>query len=144
MNKIKELLKKLRGDPERCAKCAEDVDFTCPYAGDPDGCNSPTRGRFPVRTDEIADELEKEIERFHFRYRAKLEKQKAEKKAKDKHKGLLAKTRLVRLRLTDIDYILNRIDECVEPDGEPGFRSRVRACLLGSKEAALEGLKEDI
>ena len=72
-----------------------------------------------------------------------LEKQKAEKKAKDKHRGLLAKTRLVRLRLNDIDYIFNRIDECVEPDGEPGFRSRVRACLLGSKEAALEGIRED-
>ena len=56
---------------------------------------------------------------------------------------MLAKTRLVRLRLDDIDYILNRIGECMEPDGEPGFRSRVRACLLGSREAALEGLEED-
>ena len=62
MDKIRELIKKLQGDPERCAKCAEDIDFSCPYAGDPDGCNSPTRGRFPVRTDEIADELEKELQ----------------------------------------------------------------------------------
>ena len=72
-----------------------------------------------------------------------LEEQKAKKKARDKRKGMLAKTRLVRLRLDDIDYILNRIGECMEPDGEPGFRSRVRACLLGSREAALEGLEED-
>ena len=64
MDKIKKLLKQLQGDPERCAKCAEDMDYDCPYAGDPNGCNSPTYRRFYVPTLEIADELEEEFKKI--------------------------------------------------------------------------------
>ena len=57
------------------------------------------------------------------------------------HKAALAKTVLVRLRRSDIEYIINRVDALVEPDGAPGFKDRVIACLRGDNTAALSGLE---
>ena len=56
------------------------------------------------------------------------------------HRAKLAQTVRVRLRKSDIEFIINRINECVEPFGDTGFKRRVSACLRGDENAALEGL----
>lgn len=56
------------------------------------------------------------------------------------HRAKLAQTARVRLRKSDIEFIINRVKECVEPFGDTDFKRRVEACLHGDENAALEGL----
>ena len=43
---------------EICEKCHEEPNESCPYCGDPNGCNSPDHGRWPGVMTEFADRIE--------------------------------------------------------------------------------------
>lgn len=43
---------------EICAKCHDKPNESCPYCGDPNGCNSPEYGQWPGVMTQLADRLE--------------------------------------------------------------------------------------
>lgn len=44
---------------EICAKCHEEPNESCPYCGDPNGCNSPEYGQWPGVMTQLADRLDR-------------------------------------------------------------------------------------
>ena len=69
---------------EICAKCHEEPNESCPYCGDPNGCNSPEYGQWPGVMTQLADRLD--------RARMRMEIEMAKKALPHRHQQSLPQT----------------------------------------------------
>ena len=107
---------------EICEKCHEEPNESCPYCGDPDGCNSPDYGRWPGVMTQFADRIEaaaKRMEVIHNRETEHYKQERNEAPAKE------------RKRLRDNGFMIIRKEDSV------GNAAKLREAI-GNALAALE------